>query len=82
MGAVAALACLSTAAAYLIYFRLVSEVGAAPALTVTYLIPLFGCAWGYLFLGEPVGWHAFAGGAAVLCAIALISRAPPGRNSA
>jgi len=82
MGAVAALACLSTAAAYLIYFRLVSEVGAAPALTVTYLIPLFGCAWGYLFLGEPVGWHAFAGGAAVLCAIALISRAPPGCNSA
>lgn len=81
MGAVAALACLSTAAAYLIYFRLVSEVGPAPALTVTYLIPLFGCAWGYLFLDEPIGWHALAGGAAVLCAIALISRGSPRQGS-
>ena len=73
LGSVGALACLSTAAAYLIYFRLVSEVGAAPALTVTYLTPLFGCAWGALFLGEPIGWHTAAGGAAVLGAVGLIT---------
>src|SRR4051794_25655260 len=34
------------AIAYLLYFRLIADIGAAGALTVTYLIPIFGVAWG------------------------------------
>ena len=49
---VVALALASTAIAYLIYFRLIADVGPARALTVTFLIPLFGVLWGFLFLGE------------------------------
>ena len=41
--------------AYLLYFRLISDVGAVPALTVTFLIPVFGILWGTLFLGEHAG---------------------------
>jgi len=73
LASVLALAILSTAAAYLLYFRLVKEIGAAQALTVTYLIPLFGCLWGRLFLNEPIGWHTLAGGAAILLATALVT---------
>lgn len=73
LASVLALALLSTAAAYLLYFRLVKEIGAAQALTVTYLIPLFGCLWGKLFLNEPIGWHTLAGGAAILLATALVT---------
>ena len=38
--------------AYLLYFRLIADIGATGALTVTYLIPVFGVLWGALFLGE------------------------------
>lgn len=41
-----------TALAYLLYFRLIAHVGAARAITVTFLIPVFGLGWGALFLGE------------------------------
>ena len=39
---VAALGIVCSGVAYLLYFRLVSDIGAAPALTVTFLIPVFG----------------------------------------
>ena len=51
---VVALAIASTAIAYLIYFRLIADVGPSRALTVTFLIPLFGVLWGFLFLGEAI----------------------------
>lgn len=49
-----ALGGLCTALAYVLFFRLVAHGGATKALTVTFLIPLFGMAWGALFLGETV----------------------------
>jgi len=33
-----------------------SRAAPGPALTVTFLVPVFGILWGHLFLGEPVGW--------------------------
>ena len=51
---VAALALLCTALAYLLYFRLIAQLGAARAISVTFLIPLFGVLWGVVFLGESV----------------------------
>lgn len=53
-GAVVALAVLCTAVALIGYFKLFARVGPSNALTVTFLIPLFGILWGFLFLGEAI----------------------------
>ena len=37
-----------TALAFLLFFRLIAHVGASRAVTVTFLIPLFGVLWGFL----------------------------------
>jgi drug/metabolite transporter (DMT)-like permease len=71
---VAALALASTAVAYLIYFKLIAEVGPARALTVTFLIPLFGVLWGYVFLGEALTAGMLGGGALIIAGVALTVR--------
>ncbi len=71
---VVALALASTAIAYLIYFKLIAEAGPARALTVTFLIPLFGVLWGYLFLGEALTPSMLAGGALIVAGTALALR--------
>ena len=68
---VVALAVASTAIAYLIYFRLIADIGPSRALTVTFLIPLFGVLWGYLFLGEAITANMLAGGALIVAGTAL-----------
>jgi drug/metabolite transporter (DMT)-like permease len=73
VAAVLALGILCTGIAYLMYFRLVSEVGPTSALTVTFLIPVFGVLWGVLFLGETVHWNTFVGAAVVLVGTALVT---------
>jgi len=50
--AVIALGVLSTGLAYAFYFRLIQRIGAPRAATATYLVPLFGVAWAWMFLGE------------------------------
>jgi len=67
-----ALAVACTAFAYVLYFRLIADVGAARALTVTFLIPVFGVLWGVLFLGEPLSLFMLAGGALVIGATWLV----------
>ncbi len=71
---VVALALASTAVAYLIYFKLIADVGPTRALTVTFLIPLFGVLWGYLFLGEVLTPSMLAGGALIVAGTALALR--------
>lgn len=61
IAAVFALGAVCTGLAYLLYFRLIKELGASSALTVTFIIPVFGILWGYLFLGETVGVNAIIG---------------------
>lgn len=72
VASVLALAVACTAFAYVLYFRLIADVGAARALTVTFLIPVFGVLWGVLFLGEPLSWFMLAGGALVIGATWLV----------
>ncbi|MFA6314575.1 MAG: DMT family transporter [Sterolibacterium sp.] len=69
--ALVALAVICTGAAYLLYFRLIEDVGPMRALSVTFLIPVFGVLWGVLLLDEKIGWNTLAGGALVLCGTAL-----------
>jgi len=73
MGATLALGVMCSGLAYIIYFKLIAEVGAASALTVTFLTPIFGILWGALFLGEVVGWYTVAGSAIVLLGTALVT---------
>jgi drug/metabolite transporter (DMT)-like permease len=74
---VGALGVVCSGVAYLLYFRLIDDIGAAPALTVTFLIPLFGTFFGWLFLDEPVGWHTLARGAVVIAGTALVTGFSP-----
>ncbi len=78
MAAIVALGILCTGIAYLLYFRLVADLGAASALTVTFLIPVFGVFWGFLFLDETVGWHTVAGSLTVIIGTALVTGFAPG----
>lgn len=58
--------------AYIYYFKLIDDIGPASALTVTFLIPVFGTLWGVLFLNETVGWPTVIGGALILFGTALV----------
>ena len=60
-----------TALAYLLYFRLIAHVGAAQAITVTFLIPVFGLLWGALFLGESLTPAMLLGCVVILLGSAL-----------
>jgi len=71
--AVLALGVVCSGIAYLIYFKLIEDVGPTSALTVTFLNPVFGILWGALFLGETVGWHTLAGSGIVLVGTALVT---------
>jgi drug/metabolite transporter (DMT)-like permease len=82
VGNVLALSLASTALAYLLYFRLIADVGPARALTVTFLIPLFGVLWGTLFLGESVAANTLAGCALILVGTWLAVRNAPLRMQA
>jgi drug/metabolite transporter (DMT)-like permease len=68
------LALASTALAYVLYFRLIATIGPARALTVTFLIPLFGVLWGYIFLGEPLAANTLAGCALILAGTWIAAR--------
>lgn len=77
--ALLAMGLLCTAWAYVLYFRLIADVGPLKALSVTFLVPAFGVAWGWLLMDEAVtGAHA-AGGALIALALWLVLRPAPAR---
>ncbi|HUQ75293.1 MAG TPA: DMT family transporter [Burkholderiales bacterium] len=69
-----ALGLVCGALGYLLYFRLIADIGATGALTVTYLIPVFGLVWGALFLGEPLSATMIAGAVIVVAGTVLVLR--------
>ena len=71
---VLALGIMGTGFAYLLYYRLIEDVGATTASFVTYLIPIVGVVLGRVFLGERLGWNALAGAVMVVGGIALAER--------
>ncbi len=85
--AMIALALLSTAVAYIIYFRILSVAGATNLLLVTFLIPVSALVLGTFVLGERLGVTAFAGMAIIFLGLAAIDGRlirvllkPPGRD--
>jgi drug/metabolite transporter (DMT)-like permease len=71
---VLALALGSTGIAYLLYFRLLRELGATGGMTVIFVVPVFGVLWGALFLDERIHLGTIVGGAAILLSVWLITR--------
>jgi drug/metabolite transporter (DMT)-like permease len=70
-GAVAGLGVACTAVAYVLYFRLIANVGPTRAIAVTFLIPPFALAWGGLFLAESITLRTLVGSAIVLMGTAF-----------
>lgn len=70
--AILALSLLSTAAAYLVYFRILATAGATNLMLVTLLLPVGALALGMSFLGERFGWTAFAGLALILLGLIAV----------
>lgn len=68
-------ALLCSALAYLIYYRLIADVGPTKALTVTFLMPVFGFVWGALFLGERISLRMLGGAALILCGTLFVATA-------
>jgi len=66
-------ALLCSAIAYLIYYRLIADVGPTKALTVTFLIPVFGFLWGGLFFGEAIDPPMLGGSVLILCGTYLVA---------
>lgn len=72
--AIAALALICTALAFLVFFVLIREVGPARALVFTYVNPAVALAAGVLILNEPITvWH-LAGLALILTGSVLATR--------
>lgn len=65
-------ACLSTAFAYLIYFRLLAKAGATNTTLVTVLIPVVAVVLGALLLGEHLTFSEFCGMALIFAGLAVI----------
>jgi drug/metabolite transporter (DMT)-like permease len=79
--AVAALAVLCTGIAYILYFRLIAHIGAANAMAVTYLIPVFAVAWGAALLAEMPTSAMLVGAAVILAGTALATGLLPRRST-
>lgn len=67
---------LASGIALLLYFRLMADIGATRALTVTFLVPVFGLLWGMLLLGESLTPAGIAGAVLVLAGTVLVTATP------
>jgi drug/metabolite transporter (DMT)-like permease len=78
---VMALAFFCSGVAYILYYRLIMDVGPTKAISVTFLIPFFGVAWGAIFFDERLTIGAIAGGALVLLGMTLVLGLLPFKSS-
>ena len=65
------LAIFSTGVAYVLFFRLIANVGPANAIAVTFLIPAFAVLWGWLLLNEQFSVPMLIGCAVILLGTGL-----------
>ena len=68
------LALVCSGIAYLLYFRLIRDIGPTRALTVTFLMPALGMIWGWWLLDESVTAGMIAGAALIVAGTAAVLR--------
>jgi drug/metabolite transporter (DMT)-like permease len=66
----------------LIFFRLIERLGPARAITVTFVIPVFGVVYGALLLGEKITLTMIVCGAIIILGTALSTGVLKFRNAA
>lgn len=76
MASVVALALLSTAVAYILFFRLLASAGATNIMLVTFLVPVSAILLGVTILGERLEPEHFAGMALIGLGLAAIDGRP------
>ncbi len=76
VAAVAGLGVVGTALAFVIYYKLIGEVGAGRASLVSYLAPGVALLYGALFYDEPITVAAVAGLGLILAGVGLASSRP------
>jgi drug/metabolite transporter (DMT)-like permease len=69
--AITLLALLCTGVAYILYFRMIEKLGPARAISVTFLIPVFGVGYGALLLAETITPTMVVCGAIIVLGTAL-----------
>jgi drug/metabolite transporter (DMT)-like permease len=77
--AIAVLGFAGSGFAYLLYYRLLSQVSATHVTAVTYLLPLWGLFWG-LFAHEPIGLLTCVGVAITITGLVLMNLQPRARQ--
>jgi drug/metabolite transporter (DMT)-like permease len=60
----------NTGLAYVLYNRLIKDLGATTAAAVDYLVPVFAVIISVLLLGEPLTWNLLVGGVILLIGMA------------
>lgn len=75
-----AIAILCTGLAYIIFYRLVDNVGPTKTITVTFLVPPFGVLWGVLILNERLTLPIVLGALTVLVGTFLATGVIQGRS--
>lgn len=81
LAALAVMGVVTSGLAYWMHLRLMRHVSTAAAMSPSFMIPVFGVAWGHLFLGEPLGSGIYLGGALILMATALVTGFNPLRRA-
>ncbi len=64
--------CLMSALTYVLYFRLVSAIGATRAISVEFAVTVVAVLIGALLLGEPLSTAQLAGALVIVCGCALV----------
>jgi drug/metabolite transporter (DMT)-like permease len=80
VGALVALGVVGTALAFVIFYKLIAEVGAGRASLVSYLAPGVALFYGSVFRDEPITVAAVGGLVLILGGVALASRRSRGRE--
>lgn len=75
-GAFSGIALLSSALAFILYFRLLATAGATNLSLVTFLLPVMALILGVCFLGESLKWNALAGLGIIGLGLAAIDGRP------
>lgn len=81
LAVMALLGIITSGLAYWVHLRIVVHVTPVAAMSPMFMIPVFGVAWGHVFLGEPLSPGIYVGGALVLLASALVSGFNPWRKA-